>query len=44
MAAFSDANMIDLMVIVELQVRTTDSAMKIVWALERLARLSHFVE
>jgi hypothetical protein len=42
--AFSDANMTDLMVVSELQARTADSAMKIVAALERLARLSHFIE
>jgi hypothetical protein len=37
-------NYFDLLVVLEMQARTSDCATKIVWALERLARLSYFVE
>ena len=42
--ASSHANMTDFILIINLQIRTTSASMEIVSALERLARLLHFVE
>jgi hypothetical protein len=36
--------LIDLLVVVEMHAQASDSATKIVWALERLARLSYGIE
>jgi hypothetical protein len=40
----SNAKLIDLLVVVEMHAQASDSATKIVWALERLARLSYGIE